>query len=223
KPVLKQSIKTEPEAQPEQEKTADKPAEDNAEVKPAKPRGRRKHVVREPKRARKESPEQAAPDKESEKEAPAKAKESEAAPEAAQKAEINAVRRDILEFAAANENASLSQLGTVLSQKYGKGYLKELGHSSIKKLLSGMPGISVKGNTVSISEEFAARTAEIESFVNEFARGEGSHSIRALGIKLRKRFEGFNFGDYGFEKFTDFINAIDGVKADRYHISPVDQ
>lgn len=227
KPVLKQSVKTEPEAQPEekteQEKTADKPAEDNAEVKPAKPRGRRKHVVREPKRAHKESAEQAAPDKESEKAAPAKAKESEAAPEAAQKAEINAVRRDILEFAAANENASLSQLGTVLSQKYGKGYLKELGHSSIKKLLSGMSGISVKGNTVSISEEFAARTAEIESFVNEFARGEGSHSIRSLGIKLRKRFEGFNFGDYGFEKFTDFINAIDGVKADRYHISPVDQ
>lgn len=227
KPVLKQSVKPEQEAQPEekteQEKSADKPAEDNAEVKPAKPRGRRKHVVREPKRARKESAEQAAPDKEGKKEAPAKAKENEAAPEAAQKAEINAVRRDILEFAAANENASLSQLGTVLSQKYGKGYLKELGHSSIKKLLSGMSGISVKGNTVGISEEFAARTAEIESFVNEFARGEGSHSIRALGIKLKKRFDGFNFSDYGFERFTDFINAIDGVKADRYHISPVDQ
>ena len=109
-----------------------------------------------------------------------------------------------------------------MSQKYGKGYLKELGHSSIKKLLSGMPGIAVKGNTVGISEDFAARTAEIESFVNEFARGEGSHSIRALGIKLRERFEGFNYGDYGFEKFTDFINAIDGVKADRYHVSPVE-
>lgn len=227
KPVLKQSVKPEPEQaeQPEekpvQESAAEKPAEDSAEVKPAKPRGRRKHVIREPKRARKENTEQAAPAKEDEKEAPAKPKED-AAPETAQKAEINAVRRDILEFAAANENASLSQLGTVLSQKYGKGYLKELGHSSIKKLLSGMPGISVKGNTVGISEDFAARTAEIESFVNEFARGEGSHSIRALGIKLRERFEGFNYGDYGFEKFTDFINAIDGVKADRYHVSPVE-
>lgn len=226
KPVLKQSVKPEPE-QPEekplQESSAEKPADDNAEVKSAKPRGRRKHVIREPKRARKENAEQAAPDKEEEKEAPAEVKANEPAPEPAQKAEINAVRRDILEFAAANENASLSQLGTVLSQKYGKGYLKELGHSSIKKLLSGMPGISVKGNTVGISEDFAARTAEIESFVNEFARGEGSHSIRALGIKLRERFEGFSYGDYGFEKFTDFINAIDGVKADRYHISPIDE
>ncbi len=227
KTVLKQSVKPEPEAQSEekteQEKSADKPAEDNAEVKPAKPRGRRKHVVREPKRARKESAEQAAPAKEENEKAPAEARANEPAAEATQKAEINAVRRDILEFAATNENASLSQLGTVLSQKYGKGYLKELGHSSIKKLLSGMSGIAVKGNTVGISEEFAARTAEIESFVNEFARGEGSHSIRALGIKLRERFEGFSYADYGFEKFTDFINAIDGVKADRYHISPVEQ
>lgn len=236
KPVLKQiqsaqgvqSIKTEAEAEKPAEQKAEqqeeKPAEEASVKRTSNPRGRRKRLNREPAPAR--AAEQSAPEAKPEeaKEAPAKEGESKEAevPEAARKAEINAVRRDILEFAAANENGSLAQLGNVLSRKYGKGYLKELGHSSIKKLLSDMAGIKIKGNTVGISEEFAARTAEIESFVNEFARGEGSHSIRSLGIKLRERFEGFSYADYGFEKFTDFINAIDGVKADRYHINPVE-
>lgn len=227
KTVPVQSVKTEPETEQKPAEPKAEREEKTAEEAPVKrtpnPRGRRKRLNREPAKAAEPSAE-SRPD---EAKAPAPTEEDKEdraneVSEAAKKAEINAVRRDILEFAAANENGSLAQLGNVLSRKYGKGYLKELGHSSIKKLLSEMAGIKIKGNTVGISEEFAARTAEIESFVNEFARGEGSHSIRALGIKLRERFEGFSYGDYGFEKFTDFINAIDGVKADRYHISPVE-
>lgn len=143
-----------------------------------------------------------------------------AAAEPLEKAEINAVKRDILNFAATNEKGTLSQMGKVLTQKYGKDWLKELGYSSIRRLLSEISGVSVKSNTLKISEDFAAQTEEIEQFVNEFARAEGSHSIRALGIQLKNRFEGFNYADYGFARFTDFINAIDGVKADRYHVSP---
>ncbi len=225
KTVLKQSVKVESETeQKPDEQAAEKPTEETPVKRTPNPRGRRKRLNREPASSEKTAELKADTDKKPDdvKEAPAQAKESRT-PEAAQKAEINAVRRDILEFAAANKNGSLAQLGNVLSQKYGKGYLKELGHSSIKKLLSGMPGIAVKGSNIGISEDFAARTAEIESFVNEFARGEGSHSIRALGIRLREHFEGFSYADYGFEKFTDFINAIDGVKADRYHISPVEE
>ncbi len=138
------------------------------------------------------------------------------------KAEINAVKRDILQFAATTENGTSAALGNTLSRKYGKNYLKELGYRSMKKLLEDMKGISIDGNGLKITEEFAQRTEEIEKFVNDFARGEGSHSIRALGIQLKNKFEGFNFTDYGFGRFTDFINAIDGVHADRYHIKPTD-
>lgn len=230
KAVPGQSVKPEPETEQKPAEPKAEREEKTAEEAPVKrtpnPRGRRKRLNREP-AAPAKAAEPSVESRPDEAKAPAQTEEDKEdkaneVSEAAKKAEINAVRRDILEFAAANENGSLAQLGNVLSRKYGKGYLKELGHSSIKKLLSEMAGIKIKGNTVGISEEFAVRTAEIESFVNEFARGEGSHSIRALGIKLRERFEGFSYGDYGFEKFTDFINAIDGVKADRYHISPVE-
>ena len=42
-----------------------------------------------------------------------------------------------------------------------------------------------------------------------------SATLKAKGL------EGFR--NYGFARFTDFINAIDGVKADRYHVRAVEQ
>ena len=140
-----------------------------------------------------------------------------------EKPELNAVKRDILQFVASSENGgSLSRLGGVLSAKYGRDFLKQLGFTSMRKLAAELPGTVVKNNRLYISEEFARQTEEIEQFVNEFAHGEGSRSIRALGIQLKERFEGFDYRSYGFTRFTDFINAIDGVKADRYHVRPED-
>lgn len=114
-------------------------------------------------------------------------------------------------------------MGRDLSGKYGKDFLKELGFTSMRKLAAEISGIVIRNNKLYISDEFAKQTEEIEQFVNEFARAEGSHSIRALGIQLKEKFEGFDFRNYGFARFTDFINAIDGVKADRYHVRAVEQ
>lgn len=140
-----------------------------------------------------------------------------------EKPELNTVKREILQFVASSENGgSLSRLGGVLGAKYGHDFLKQLGFTSMRKLAAELSGTVIRNNKLYISDEFAKQTEEIEQFVNDFARSEGSHSIRALGIKLREQFEGFDFHNYGFVKFTDFINAIDGVKADRYHISPVE-
>lgn len=139
-----------------------------------------------------------------------------------EKIEINAVKRDILSNAAQSESGiSLPALGKILSEKYGKGYLKELGFSSMKKLVSGVTGVSIKDNKLSLNEEFLNRTDEIERFVYDFARGEGSRSIKSLSSQIKKNFAGFDFTDYGYSKFSDFINAIDGVRAIKYHVEPV--
>lgn len=154
-------------------------------------------------------------------EAPAETPAAEVPEETTEKPEINAVKRDILFHAAEDGGVSLSKLGNLLAAKFGKTYLKALGFSSIKKLVTSMNGVSINGNRLVINEDFAQRTEEIEKFVNEFARGEGSRSVRALSSSLRKNFEGFDFTDYGFARFTDFINAIDGVKAERYYVKPL--
>lgn len=140
-----------------------------------------------------------------------------------EKPELNTVKREILQFVASSENGgSLSRLGGILGAKYGHDFLKQLGFGSMRKLAAEITGTVVKNNKLYISDEFAKQTEEIEQFVNEFARSDGSHSVRALGIKLKERFEGFDYRSYGFARFTDFINAIDGVKADRYHVSPAE-
>ena len=91
----------------------------------------------------------------------------------------------------------------------------------MKKLVSEISGVSVQDNKLSIDEEFLSRTDKIEQFVYEFVRGEGKCSIKALSTQIKKNFEGFDFTDYGYSKFSDFINAIDGVRAVKYYVEPV--
>lgn len=137
------------------------------------------------------------------------------------KPDINSVRRDVLNFVAnAEKGAAWSALIKTLDEKYGKGILKQLGITTMKKLAAEMKGIVIKSNKLHLDEAFARQTEEIEQFVIDFANSGGSRSVRALGVQLKKNFDGFDFRNYGFEKFTEFINAIDGVTADRYHVKP---
>ena len=141
---------------------------------------------------------------------------------AEEKPDMNSIRRDVLNFVANAENgAGISALGKMFGEKYGKTFLKEMGYTSVRKLAEEMTGIVIKSNKLFIDEAFAQQTEEIEQYVKDFANGSGSRSVRALGMQLKKRFEGFDFRNYGFARFTDFINAIDGVKADRYHVKAV--
>lgn len=140
-------------------------------------------------------------------------------PTAPQKPDIYSVIREVHAFAVQNENnGPLAVLGGYFTKKYGRGYLKELGFPTMKKLIASVIGVSVKNNVVVIDDDFLERTEQIEQFVNDFARGEGSHSIKALSAQIKKNFEGFDFAEYGYARFSDFINAIDGVRADRYHV-----
>ena len=138
------------------------------------------------------------------------------------KPDMNAIRRDVLNFVATAENGGgLTALGKMLDEKYGKGVLKEMGFASMRKLAAEVKGIVIKSNKLYIDEAFAKQTEEIEQFVIDYANSEGKRSVRALGMQLKKNFDGFDYRDYGFDRFTDFINAIDGVKADRYHVNSV--
>ncbi len=140
---------------------------------------------------------------------------------AEEKPDLNTIKRDVLNYVANQEKGgTLTALGKLLSDKYGKTYLKEMGYSSMKKLVTEINGIVIKNNKLYIDKEFAKQTQEIEQFVVEFANSDGKRTVRSLGIKLRQKFDGFDVKNYGFDRFTDFVNAIDGVRADRYYINP---
>ncbi len=140
-----------------------------------------------------------------------------------EKPEIHAVKRFILSSAAQSDNGiALPTLGKLLSRRFGKEYLKELGFRTLKQLVGNMTGVDISENRLLLSEEFVTRTDEIEQFVYGFARGEGSRSVKALSMQIKKNFPGFDFTDYGYGKFSDFINAIDGVRANGYYVEPVE-
>ncbi len=139
------------------------------------------------------------------------------------KADINLIKRDVFEFVMQNDNAaSAPALGTYLTQKYGKGYIKEAGFTTFKKLLASINGVVVKDNVVSLGNNFIKRTREIEKFIYDFARNDETKSIKSLTTQLRKKYDDFDFTNYGYSKFSDFINAIDGVRANGYYVEPVD-
>lgn len=147
-------------------------------------------------------------------------KKKTAAKTTVEKPDLNTIKQDILTSCAQNrdEGVSLSVLGTVLTKKYGKDYLKELGFGTFKKLIAQIKGVSVKSDKLYISKKFFKRTQEIEDFVYNYAKEADGCSVRMLSAKIKKNFPDFDFGDYGYAKFSDFINAIDGVHADGYYV-----
>ncbi len=142
--------------------------------------------------------------------------------DASEKTDLDAVKREIQIQTVSHENRiSLPVLGKILRKKYGKNYLKNIGALSLKQLVTAVAGVEIDGNYIRIEDAFLARTEKIEQFVREFVAKNGKPSIKSLSTQLKKKFEGFDFTDYGYSRFSDFINAIDGVRADGYYVEQI--
>lgn len=136
-----------------------------------------------------------------------------------EKLELNTVKRAIQMQTAQSENGvMLPVLGKLLKKQFGDRYLIELEIGSVKKLVSMVAGVTITGNSAKMSEEFVERTEQIEQLVRDFVGQSGKTSVKALSTHIKKNFEDFDFTDYGYARFSDFINAIDGVRADGYYV-----
>lgn len=171
------------------------------------------------------------PEKAAAKEKPAKKQPEEKQPEIIEaapektrkqkpeKLELNAVKREVqMQTAQSEKGITLPALGKLLKEKFGENYLKELEIGSVKKLLSGVAGVKISGNYAKMSKEFVERTEQIEQLVRDFVENSKKPSVKALSTHIKKNFEDFDFTDYGYARFSDFINAIDGVRADGYYV-----
>lgn len=136
-----------------------------------------------------------------------------------EKLELNTVKREVqIQTAQSEKGVTLPALGKLLKEKFGENYQKELGIGSVKKLLSSVAGVKVSGNYAKMSREFVERTEQIEQLVRDFVAQSKKPSVKALSTHIKKNFEDFDFTDYGYARFSDFINAIDGVRADGYYV-----
>lgn len=136
-----------------------------------------------------------------------------------EKLELNTVKRAIQMQTAQNEKGiMLPVLGKLLKKQFGENYLKELGIGSVKKLVSAVAGVAISENVAKMNSEFVERTEQIEQLVRDFVGENKKTSVKALSTHIKKNFEDFDFTDYGYARFSDFINAIDGVRADGYYV-----
>ena len=139
--------------------------------------------------------------------------------EVPEKPELNTVKREIQIQTVRHENSiSLPALGKILREKYGDNYLKDIGAVTLKQLVTAVAGVKLKGNSIKIDENFISQTEQIEQFVCDYVAKNKKVSIKSLSTQIKKKFTDFDFTDYGYPRFSDFINAIDGVKADRYYV-----
>lgn len=211
--IEKNFVKTDDSAS---QKTSRKSSETKAAETPAKKADTKNEASARKKQTAKKVEQEPAPEKASKKKVGRPKKEI-------AKPDINIIKRDIFEFATQHDNAApLPAAGNLLAQKYGKGYLKELGFTTLKKLLAEIKGVSVKNDVVSLNKSFIKRTEEIEGFIYDFARNDEKKSIKSLSMQLRGKYKDFDFTDYGYTKFSDFINAIDGVRANGYYVEPIE-
>lgn len=136
-----------------------------------------------------------------------------------EKPDLNTVKREIQIQTVLHKNSiSLPALGKILKGKYGESYLKDIGAITLKQLVTAVAGVSLSGNTIKIDEKFIERTDKIEQFVFDNVKKNKKVSIKSLSTRIKKEFDGFDFTDYGYSRFSDFINAIDGVRADGYYV-----
>lgn len=139
--------------------------------------------------------------------------------DASEKADLNTVKREIqIQTVSHGNSISLPVLGKILRKKYGDNYLKDIGALTLKQLVTAVAGVEIDGSYIRIKDDFLTRTEEIEQFVCDFVAKNGKPSIKSLSTQIKKKFEGFDFTDYGYSRFSDFINAIDGVRADGYYV-----
>lgn len=211
--IEKNFVKTDDSAS---QKTSRKSSETKAAETPAKKADTKNEASARKKQTAKKVEQEPAPEKASKKKVGRPKKEI-------AKPDINIIKRDIFEFVTQHDNAApLTAAGNLLAQKYGKGYLKDLGFTTLKKLLAEIKGVSVKSDVVSLNKSFIKRTEEIEKFIYDFARNDEKKSIKSLSMQLRGKYKDFDFTDYGYTKFSDFINAIDGVRANGYYVEPIE-
>ncbi len=124
----------------------------------------------------------------------------------------------ITDYLAENGKITFVKLGNILVNQFGREYLKTLDAPTLKAYLKGEEQFEVKHQSVTLNTEMML--ADIAKLTNDFVRSEGSHSLRSLSFHIKKSYPAFDFTNYGYAKFGEFVNSIEGVKSNGYYAEP---
>lgn len=129
--------------------------------------------------------------------------------------------KDIVDIITENENndkqTALGEIGNRLVKKYPDFDVRNYGYSLLSKFLEEMPEFELDKSsnifTINIKNN-SKMNEEIVHYIKGVVKKSGKTGIdmAELGNILKARYPKFNVKDYGYSKFSKFVQSIDGLK-----------
>ena len=129
----------------------------------------------------------------------------------------NAMIKIITENDNLGKDTGIGELGSRLVKLFPDFDVRNYGYSKLSKFLEGFTSLKLKicGNTITVYlNDNEAEVEETKDKVVEFIKTAGSKGISMsdLSNKLHLNIPDFNIRDYGYTKFSKFIQDLPGVK-----------
>jgi hypothetical protein len=133
----------------------------------------------------------------------------------------SAIVKDIVDIITENENkdkrTSLGEIGNRLVKKYPDFDVRNYGYSLLSKFMEEMSEFELDKSgtsfTVSIRDNSKANE-EIVNFIKVIVQKSGKSGIdlSEIGNSVKRKYQHFNVKDYGYSKFSKFVQSINGLK-----------
>ena len=127
------------------------------------------------------------------------------------------IEKDIIDIIIESENknaaAGLADIGNRLTKKYPDFDVRNYGYSRLSKFMEEMSELEVfkEDNVYTVGlKDNTASSAEIVDYMKELvkkSKGKGIY-LSELGNLLNNKYPQFNVKDYGYSKFSKFVQSI---------------
>ena len=114
-----------------------------------------------------------------------------------------------------NKMMHISQVNQKLVKKYPTFTAKEYGYSKFSEVLKDIPRIILKNNNAILSDEenFSESKKKIEEdIIKIIEKNGGKIKIGSIKNELKKDNPNFDQKNYGYSKFTKFIESLENIK-----------
>lgn len=140
--------------------------------------------------------------------------------------ESTVISKDVIEnvilgIITENENkdkeTGLGEIGSRLVNKYPDFDVRNYGYSLLSKFLEEVPSLELIKENTRINVRIKANKEskdEIVGYVRKLVTGAGAKGIGVSEIsnKVHEKYTRFNMKDYGYSKFTKFLQDIEGLE-----------
>jgi len=109
----------------------------------------------------------------------------------------------------------ISQVNQELVKKYPSFTAKEYGYSKFSEVLKDIPRIILRNNNAILSDEENVSKAKkkIEELIIKIIENNGGKiKIGSIKNELKKDYTNFDQKNYGYSKFTKFIESLENIK-----------